>query len=183
VLPAGSSGVVTLTYQPASLYRAAVVGGLAALLLCFIVALTIPGRKRPAPLPWPTAAEPGWLSRRLGQRYARPRRWLGIALLAVVNAGTGLLLGGWPGAIGVPVVVALFAIRVRGKRLVPLPVVLGGLLVVAAVIGAIGEHLAFSAESGWLVTATSNAIPQAICLIVIAGLIAALCLAKTENPE
>jgi arabinofuranan 3-O-arabinosyltransferase len=183
VLPAGASGVVTLTYQPAAVYRAAVIGGLAALLLCFVLALALSRRNRAEPLPWTTATAPGWLSRRLGQRYTRVRRWLTVAIVAVVIAGTGLLLGGWPGAIGLPIVTALFSIRVRGKRLGPLPAVAGGLLFVAAVIGAIGEHLAFSADSGWLVTATSDAIPQVICLIVIAGLIAALCLAKTETPE
>jgi arabinofuranan 3-O-arabinosyltransferase len=48
VVPAGTAGVVTLTYQPESLYRDAVVGGLAILALIMLVAagLKLPRRRR-----------------------------------------------------------------------------------------------------------------------------------------
>src|SRR5205814_4971587 len=46
VLPAGTNGVVTLTYQPESLYRAAVVGGLAALAVVLVVAVVRFRRRR-----------------------------------------------------------------------------------------------------------------------------------------
>jgi len=50
----------------------------------------------------------------------------------------------------------------------------GGLLVVASVIGAAGEHLVFSGTGGPLITALSDTIPQVICLITVGVLAAAL---------
>ena len=195
VLPAGSSGVVTLTYKPAGVYRDAVVAGLAALLLCFLVALAVPkwngpkwngpkwnGPKRngPGPQPWRAAAAP-WPGPdgRPGARWLR--RWLKATLAAVVLAVTGLLLGGYPGALLLPVVTAVFMIKVRGRRLTPGPVVLGGLFFAAAVIGAIGQHMVYAGESGPVVTAAYNAVPQVICLAVLAALAAALCQVATDR--
>ena len=85
VLPAGTSGVVTLTYQPAATYRDAIVAGLAALLLCLAASLLPAGG---APLPWttqPWMTEP-WTAGRTPPRpppvaaladgrQARPRPW------------------------------------------------------------------------------------------------------------
>jgi hypothetical protein len=51
---------------------------------------------------------------------------------------------------------------------------LGGLLTVAVVVGAIGDHLLFAGQSGRLVSLTSNVIPQFICLIVVGGIAGAL---------
>jgi hypothetical protein len=133
------------------------------------------------PLSWPAYASPGWVARQLGRRHPRVARVLSYALLGVIAAVTGLLLGGYPGAIGVPIVTMLLSIQVRGRRIGPLPLVLGGLLVVAAVIGAIGGHLSFSGDSGAAVTAASSTIPQVICLIVIAGLLAAVHRSSEDN--
>jgi hypothetical protein len=90
-------------------------------------------------------------------------------------AGTGLVLGGYPGAILLPAASGLFLVRVRGRRVPSGPWLLGGLFGGTAVIGAIGEHLIFSGDSGRLVAALSNVVPQVSCLIVIAGLVAAAC--------
>jgi arabinofuranan 3-O-arabinosyltransferase len=225
VLPAGSSGLVTLSYKPSSLYRDSVAAGLAALTVLILLAIglgvpwrrgwTAVRRRPPAggpggstaldstapdllapdrgipgyqaqpnerePLSWATSAPPGWVARHLGRRYPRMPRVLSYALLIAVAVVTGLLFGGYPGAITVPIVALLLTIEVRGRRIGPLPIVLGGLLLIAAVIGAIGEHLSFSGDSGSFVTVTSDAIPQVICLIVIAGLLAALHRESTDS--
>jgi hypothetical protein len=102
-------------------------------------------------------------------------------LIAVLLAVTGVLLGGYPGAVLLPVVTAVFMIRVRGRRLTPGPVLLGGLFFAAAVIGAIGQHMVYAGESGPIVTAAYNAVPQFICLIVIAALSAALYQVATDR--
>jgi arabinofuranan 3-O-arabinosyltransferase len=162
VLPAGTAGVVKLTYQPESLYRDAIIGGLGALALIIIVALALPRRRGRRPLAWPAdPVVPG----------PRRRRWfaIGIAAAALVAAlvATGLVLGGYPGAILVPVVAGV-CYFLAGRRLA------GGLFAVALVVGAIGEHLVFSGDTGPFVTAAANTIPQVICLIVVGCLAAAL---------
>jgi arabinofuranan 3-O-arabinosyltransferase len=188
VLPAGTSGVVTLTYQPAVTYRDAIVAGLAALLLCLAAGLLPAGG---APLPWTTESwTPG--PRRPGPR--RSRHWVTVVLAGVALAAAGLVLGGYPGAVLLPVATGLLRFRPRGRpqgrpqgrppgrhgrdrrdrEAAGQPLLLGGLLAVASVIGAVGEHLVYTGDSGLAVTATSNAIPQVICLLVVGGLAACL---------
>jgi hypothetical protein len=82
------------------------------------------------------------------------------------------MLGGYPGAVLLPVVTGLLRLHPFGRTR---PLLLGGLLAVASAIGAVGEHLVYSGGSGLPVTAAANAIPQVICLIVVGG-IAAACL-------
>ena len=174
VLPAGAAGVVTLTYQPESVYRDAVTGGLVGLaLICLLaVVLAVPRRRaRQHPLAWPA----GLPVLRAGKR---PRRWLAAGIvtasLIVSLAGTGLVLGGYPGAVLVPAVVAALRIPPPGWRERAGPRLLGGMFTIALVVGAIGQHLVLSGVAGPLVGATANAIPQLICLIVVAGLATAL---------
>jgi hypothetical protein len=57
------------------------------------------------------------------------------------------------------------------------PWVMVGLVMVAAVCGAVGGHLAAGGHAGLAVSALQNAIPQTICLIVVGRLAAALILA------
>jgi arabinofuranan 3-O-arabinosyltransferase len=170
MLPAGTTGVVTLTYRPESLYRDAVAGGLAALAVVLLVAVVRFRRRRPPPVPgisqWP-------------QPPARPRRprwvrWFGLAAGALILAGAGLVLGGYPGAALVPAAALAFALAARTRRQEAGPWLLAGLLVVASACGAVGEHLALSGDIGLEVSAPANAIPQIICLIVVGGMAAAL---------
>jgi len=175
VLPAGSSGVVTLTYAPAAIYRDALIAGLAALVLCAAAALAVPRRRRPLPWPDPSRPEAEPAAETVaGPERDRPR-WRGRArrIVAVAClAATGLLLGGYPGAVLLPVATMAMLVvpALRGRRRAALT---GWLYAAAAVVGAIGEHLLFSGDSGPAVSATSDAIPQVICLIVVGGLVAA----------
>ena len=182
VLPAGTSGVVALTYQPATTYRDAIVAGLAALLLCLAISLLPAGG---SPLPW----TPG--PRGPGRR--RSRRWPTVVLTGAALAAVGLVLGGYPGAVLLPIVTGLLRLRLRRRspgrhgrdqwdwESAGRPLLLGGLLAVASAIGAVGEHLVYSGDSGLTVTVTANAIPQFICLFVVGGL-AAACLQGDDGP-
>jgi hypothetical protein len=59
---------------------------------------------------------------------------------------------------------------------------LGGLLLIAAVVGATGQHLVFAGETGRLVSLLSNVIPQFICLIVVGGM-AGVLFSPAREPE
>ncbi len=172
VLPAGSSGAVHLSYRPAALYQAGLIAGLAGLLLCFAAAFARPRRRPPGS--WPGArpdadgGPPRW--------PGRPRWYhrLGVAAALPALTVAGLLLGGYPGAVLLPVATALFLVRIRGRGISPGPRLLAGLFAAVAVTGAVGEQMIVSGSSGRLVTTLSNVIPQAGCLVVIAGLAAGL---------
>jgi arabinofuranan 3-O-arabinosyltransferase len=175
VLPAGSAGVVALTFPPQSLYSDAVVVGLTAIVIAIIVAIAATfshGRPRARrALQWSAAWHPPaarWRRRRLWPR------WSGTTVLIVSLSGLGLLLGGYLGAIGVPVVAGALAGMIRGRFAPPDPWLLGGLLGTASAVGAVGERLVLSGDSGLLVSTLANAIPQAMCLTAVGGIAAAL---------
>jgi arabinofuranan 3-O-arabinosyltransferase len=127
LLPAGTTGLVTLTYRPAGVYRVAVFGGLAALAVILLLALIFPlapgrwprrrarerapaassGPDEPASTAGPAGtAEPAGAGRdrRVGPQLAAT---LTVAL-AVGLALTGLWLGGWPGAVILPAAAGMF---------------------------------------------------------------------------
>ena len=174
VLPAGTSGVVTLTFGPESVYRDAVLGGLVLLALAVVLALGVPRRRSRPPLAW-SAAPPVPGRRRCGT-WPGPPRWRRLTAGSTIAllAAAGLVLGGYPGAIGVPVLVTVLCVSPPGWRLRPDPRLLGGLFTVALVAGVIGQHLMLSGYAGLLVSAMADAIPQTVCLIVISGLTAVL---------
>ncbi len=204
LLPAGTDGVVTVTYQPGTWYRDALFGGLGALVLIMLMAVW--------PATWPAPAGPSAEGSLAGGPLAvaplaatssagaspgsaRRRRWtlrrLGRAWpSALVVCGlvvTGFWLGGYPGAVIVPTATCLFlaATSYRGSPDGSLgsrrlgveflqPWVLGGLMLVAAACSAVGERLVLEGTSGLLGTALQNAIPQVVCLIVVGRLAAFL---------
>lgn len=215
LLPAGTNGVATLTYQPQTLYRYAVVGGLAALVLVLLTAAW-PFRRRTSPTPLapstsptpsataapstpsapsesptplaspdpfdhlpPDRQRPPSRLRRLGQRSLP-------ALVACLLAASGFWLGGYPGAVILPAATLLFLILTgyrgspnpSGLRRFALellrPRALAVLLLVVSVSSAAGEHLVLAGDSGLAATALVNAIPQVMCLVIVARLAAAL---------
>jgi len=181
VLPAGSSGTVTLSYRPAGLYQAALIAGLAGLLLCLAVAFARPRRR--APGTWPGARPDADGDR---PRWPGGPRWyhrLGVAAAVPALTVAGLLLGGYPGAVLLPAATALFLVRIRGRGIFPGPRLLAGLFAAVAVTGAVGEQMIVSGSSGHLVTTLSNVIPQAGCLVVIAGLAAGLWQTRATDRE
>jgi hypothetical protein len=109
-----------------------------------------------------------------------------VVLACATLAAAGLVLGGYPGAVLLPVVTGLLRVWPRRRRqgrhsldgekwdTAGLPGLLGWLLAVASAIGGIGVHLVYSADSGLAVTAASDVIPQVLCLLVVGGLAACL---------
>jgi arabinofuranan 3-O-arabinosyltransferase len=133
LLPAGPGGLVTLTYLPNAVYRAAILGGLTLLALVLFLAVGpgLRGRRRSGPEPWPVpapepaptasagpAADRVALARvaarprphRASQARQRPAIARALAGLGLVSglALAGLWLGGYPGAAILPVATAGF---------------------------------------------------------------------------
>lgn len=185
LLPAGPGGLVTLTYLPNAVYRAAILGGLSSLALVLFLAAGswVRARRRHEPGLAPGPPRPS-------QSRQRPAIAQGLAGLGLASglALAGLWLGGYPGAVILPVAMAGFLAacpRSRGPWLrsrgpwrsgswVTSPWLAAGLLLAATAAGVAGEHLVLSGNDGpvalWLV----DGVPQVICLVIIARLAAAL---------
>ena len=204
LLPAGTRGLVTLTFLPDRPYRAALFGGLAALALLIGIAVA-PRRRRPmaeplaAPAPGTGPGGPGGPGTEPegpgGPGSGPARVWPGGAgrpgTAVLICAGVlglalgGRWLGGWPGAALLPAVTCLFAgarrrLAARGPAAAPgwralcsewLPL---GLMLTAAIAGAIGYRLASHGDGGVLVTALWDAGPQLLCLAVVGRIVAEL---------
>jgi arabinofuranan 3-O-arabinosyltransferase len=190
LLPAGTSGVVTLTYRPDGIYRVSIVGGLVLLGLLGLLALGWwPRRARRARAARVAPAEgageqgPG----------ARGRGGLATAVLAAAAAAALLLagfwLGGYPGAVILPVAAGVFWAlasyrSARSSRTgrsgrwlgswLSGPWLLPGLLLAAAGFGAVGERLLLSGDSSPAVMWLTSGIPQVLCLVIIGRLAVAL---------
>jgi arabinofuranan 3-O-arabinosyltransferase len=164
LLPAGTSGVVTLTYQPNRPYLAAVIGGLALLALIMLAAA------------WPDRWR--FRLRRMRPRRMQPRRIRPPAVLVagILLPATGFWLAGYPGALIVPAATALFVVAVRRAGRSPFwsglsrPWLLACLMLAASVGAATGQHLLLAGSSGGLVTALDTEVPQVICLLIVARL-------------
>jgi arabinofuranan 3-O-arabinosyltransferase len=167
LLPAGTSGVVTLTYAPDRPYRIALFGGLVLLALIMLVAAW-PSRWWRERRPRVPAGPPG------PGRIQLP----GLLMAAVLLPAAGFWLGGYPGAAIVPVATALFlpwdARPRRFWRGLSSPVTLAVLVLAAAVAAAAGHRMLLSGASGLVVAALNNALPQVIGLLVVGRLAAAL---------
>jgi hypothetical protein len=87
----------------------------------------------------------------------------------------GLWLGGYPGAVLLPVAVGVFLGVSRGSRgRLAGPWLLAGLMLAAAAAGAVGQHLVLSGDNGTVALWLADGIPQVICLLIIGRLAAAL---------
>ncbi len=191
LLPAGTRGLVTLTYLPDAPYRSALLSGLAALGLLIVIALLPLRRRRLRPEGGARAsglvpAEPvRW------QRPARPSglaggvaRWQGAAGLAGAGlcglAFLGLWLGGYPGAALLPAATVAFALAVRyaGRtrlcRLLSSRWLLPVMLIAAAVGGALAIVLQDSGNTGRIADVLWDKGPQVAGLLIVARLIAEL---------
>jgi arabinofuranan 3-O-arabinosyltransferase len=189
LLPAGTRGLVTLTYLPDARYRAGLFGGLALLGLVLLVAL-LPLRSRR--LRSSGSASSGVC---VADPVAPSRRWpseagLGPAgrlaragVSAVALGGltlAGLWLGGYPGAALVPAATVVFLIAERrqatvvGWRLLASRWLLPALLLAAAAGGAIAIAAQDWGRTTGLADFWWDKGPQLAGLIIVARLAAAL---------
>jgi arabinofuranan 3-O-arabinosyltransferase len=197
LLPAGSRGLVTLNYQPDSAYRMSLFGGLAALAVVMIIAFApvVRKRRRPAPVSETPASQGAALfqGRQPALPAARPEisaplsrhpRRTAAALVGslLISALGGLWIGGYPGALLLPIAVGTFMTAAAFRRssavgrLLWDPWLLAVFLVGAAVAGAVGDHLTSAGDSSGIAVALSGAIPQLLCLVIAGRLIASLLL-------
>jgi arabinofuranan 3-O-arabinosyltransferase len=201
LLPAGTRGLVTLTFRPDRPYRAALFGGLAVLAVLIGVA-AVPRRRRPPPdagARQTTDGTPGQQPARSAADTGRPgsRSPLGAAALACAGlaglAFGGLWLGGWPGAALLPAATCLFALaRWRaatgraaaagpGWRALSSEWLALGLMLAAATTGAIGYGLLNHGASGPWVTALWDTGPQVLCLVVVGRIVAQLIVRRPRS--
>jgi arabinofuranan 3-O-arabinosyltransferase len=179
LLPAGTAGVVTLTYPANAIYQGAILAGLTALALALmVVAAAGPWartrrRRGPPPVTMAVPAPAARSGRRPLRRALVPvMGWLGVASGLVL---AGLWLGGYPGAVLFPVAVGVFLGFSRGSRRGMVdPWLVAGLMLAASAAGAVGEHLVLGGGSGPVALWLADGIPQIICLLIIGRLTAAL---------
>ncbi|HEV2373189.1 MAG TPA: alpha-(1-_3)-arabinofuranosyltransferase family protein [Streptosporangiaceae bacterium] len=205
LLPAGTSGVVTLSYTPVRPYREAIGAGLGCVALAILLAAWPVTGRRSRRAAGTTGAGPArkplrnWRVRialagrawpaHLRLVRSRPHlsnRVLRVSWLArmVVAAGVllvaGVWLGGYAGAFIVTLACAAFVVAARrpgqgllwrGLRQTHL---LAGVLIAAFICGAVGEHLLRAGGSGPAVHLLAGIVPQALCLVAVARLAAAL---------
>jgi arabinofuranan 3-O-arabinosyltransferase len=192
VLPAGTRGIVTLTYAPDSTYRPNLLIGLGAVSLIMAAAVAPVGRLRRRGELVPVGTEPELVAP-LEIPDPLLSRWSASRMLVLLIAGlalllaVGLWLGGNSGAIVMPVAGAAFFAAVAFSdrsticRMAGSPWVMTCLLIAAALMNAIGVQL----RHGGHVTVTSavlaDAGPQLLCLVIVARLIVALLVTATEG--
>ena len=169
LLPAGTRGLVTLTYQPDRPYLIAMAGGLAFVALIMVIGVCgVPSRRSAARGPRRTTRRPRWTQPLAG------------LLAAVALSAMGFWLAGYAGAVIVPAATALFAVATRRadrNRLwsgLSSPWLVAGLTLAASAAAAAGQRMLLAGDSGPVVTALDNAVPQVICLLIVARLAAAL---------
>jgi arabinofuranan 3-O-arabinosyltransferase len=177
LLPAGTAGVVTLTYPPDAVYRGAILAGLSALALALVVgfgpwAWT---RRRDGPPPAEAAVPaPAGSS---GRRPLCRGILTGIARVAAVGglALAGLWLGGYPGAVILPVAAGGFLMLRQGSRgRLAYPWLVAGLMLAASAADAVAERLVRSGDNSPVALWLADGIPQIVCLLIMGGLAAAL---------
>jgi arabinofuranan 3-O-arabinosyltransferase len=177
LLPAGTAGVVTLTYPPNAIYQGAIVAGLSALALALFVAAGPWARTRRRSGP-PSAVVAG-TTRAAPSGWRRLRRAILTDMARLAVAGglmlAGLWLGGYPGAVILPAAAGVFLVvrrRSRWRRVEPLLMV--GVMLAVSAAGAVGEHLLRGGDNSPVALWLADGIPQMICLFIIAGLAATL---------
>jgi arabinofuranan 3-O-arabinosyltransferase len=186
LLPAGTRGLVTLTYLPDAPYRAGLFGGLALLGLVIVIVLVPARRRRDRPAGGSAnegavsrgpVGEPTHASHTLVARLAKTA--LAAAVVAAL-AFVGLWLGGYVGAALVPTATVVFVVAARRRatarywRLLASRWLLPALVLAAAAGGVIAIATHQWGSTSGLSDVWWDKGPQLAGLIIVARLAAAL---------
>jgi arabinofuranan 3-O-arabinosyltransferase len=199
LLPAGTHGLVTLTYGPQASYSVALLGGLAAAVVVMIVALVPLGRRgagrsgagrsgagrsgagRPGAGRAAANGRP-----EPGAHRPSPRKPGSFSFIVLMLAGVavtpvfGLWIGGYLGAILLPASMVVFVVAIalrkttRMARVMAHPAVVAVLLLAASASQALGNHLSQTTGAGGAVLSSSSTIPELLCLVIVGRMAAAL---------
>jgi arabinofuranan 3-O-arabinosyltransferase len=170
LLPAGSRGLVALTYQPDAQYRAALFGGLGALGLILLIA-AVPFRRRQIVVPVTENLAPA--------RPASMRPWE-ICVVVLLTGLLGLWTGGYAGTALLPAMTFGFLLaigrrpRSRAARVLAEPWLIAGLFAVAAVCAGVGVEFFAHGIWGPPLLVMGGVVPELACLAVLARVIAAV---------
>jgi arabinofuranan 3-O-arabinosyltransferase len=162
MVPAGTSGTISLTFAPNSLYRAGLAGGLALLPLLALMAW------------WPARLKPGSRDPAPAARPWASGRWAGIAVLAAGAVLAGVMgMAVFGAALGLQ-----WMLRDRpGRRdAVPVGLSAGGLILAGA---ALSRHPWRSVEG----YAGHSVGVQLLALISLAALAASVTMRDAQRPE
>ena len=202
IIPAGTFAEVHLTYLPDATYRLALFAGFAAMGVLFLLALIplalrllAPGLLAPGlPAPGLPAARTQGLRPR-GRARPQPFRLLPalpraanhtsapvLRLLWILpfSTATGIWVAGYPGAVILPVVTMCFLAVIARKPRSRLARQVSGcwlvctLMVTASACAAVGERLRMAEYQGPAVNVLWNVIPQVLCAVIVARLLADL---------
>jgi arabinofuranan 3-O-arabinosyltransferase len=186
LLPAGTRGLVTLTYLPDAPYRAGLFGGLALLGLVIVIAL-VPVRRRRIRPAGGTGKERAVSRGPAGEATHASRTLVGRLAMAALAAAVvaalaflGLWLGGYVGAALVPTATVVFVVagrrraRARYWRLLASRWLLPTLLLAAAAGGVIAIATHQWGNTSGLGDVWWDKGPQLAGLIIVARLAAAL---------
>jgi arabinofuranan 3-O-arabinosyltransferase len=200
LLPAGSAGNVTLSYQPEGPFRLSVFGGLAALLVIMIIAVA-PWRRRLATAAGHTVvpethepavraiaaadrAKTGLDGAAAGRRHGFPS-WTSrviwgiqapvVAAGLVLTAFLGFWIGGYPVALLIPAGTVVFRVAAASRADSGLGRWLASPWLVAVLLSAASVAAVVGGRlTGPAATALSHGLPELLCLAVVARLAAAL---------
>jgi len=185
LLPAGSRGLVTLTYRPDAQYRVALFTGLGALGLILLLAAA-PFRRRLVAAPvtdCPPGAERDGDGSGDGDGPPGANRAMRASVLCagvLLAALLGLWTGGYVGSVLLPAMTVGFLMALSRRRLSRLarvvaePWLIGALLAIAAVGGAVGNELFAHGIGGAPLVALGGVIPELACLGIVGRVIVAV---------
>jgi arabinofuranan 3-O-arabinosyltransferase len=189
LLPAGTRGLVTLSYRPQAPYRLSVAGGLIALAVIAVIGWVPLWRRRRVAAADTVQASPRWRPRWPG--------WLVTSAWVAESAAIGLWVGGAPGAILLPAATLLFVVVIAYRdaagggsggsspRHAPGPAarILAAaasawmtlaLVLAAAVCTVLGARLSQATATFGAGQLLSLTVPQVLCIVVVARLLAAV---------
>jgi len=167
VIPAGTYAEIRVRFLPDTTYRLALFGGFAALGLLMLMTLALARPKRLAPLPAPSKVAP--------RSLVAPLLWT-----MPFSAAAGLWITGYPGLVTLPIAAAFFlAALSRGPKWrlawqMSQPWVVCALMLVASACTAAAQHLRMADYQGPVLNLLWSAIPQMLCVVIVARLIADL---------